>query len=100
MVNSSRQPTAEAAAPTSRGPRPIGNERDAAEAFGEGTEMYLWALEFLRRPTSPAVLVTPRAALSIAADTVAASSRELLGAPPQPVRLVIEIELVAPKSRE
>jgi hypothetical protein len=71
--------------------------------------MYLWALEFLRRPTSPAVLVTPpAAALSIGAEMVAARAREfvadrtreLIGAPPQPVRLVIEIELVAPKSRE
>lgn len=33
-----------------RGARCIGSERDAAEAFGEGSDLHLWAREFLARP--------------------------------------------------
>lgn len=58
MANN-RPPTAVAAAPPSRGPRYIGTEQDAAEAFGEGSELYHWAVEFVRRPPSGPVTLTP-----------------------------------------
>lgn len=60
MVNEQddRRPTA---APASQlaGPRCIGTEQDAIEAFGEGSDLHLWAREFLRQPRSCPVTLTP-----------------------------------------
>lgn len=38
--------------------RHIGSEQDAAEAFGEGSELHLWAREFLRRTQGGPVVIT------------------------------------------
>ena len=95
MVND-RQPTAGAAAPTSRGPRSIGTERDAAEAFGEGSDFYLWAREFVRPPAGAPVKARPAWAqlgsvgvLALARELLADATSEPMRAPAHPSPLLI-----------
>ncbi len=76
--------------------RPISTERDAAEAFGEGSELYLWAREFVRPPPGAAVRPTPAWApggsvgvLALARELIAAATREPLRAPAHSAPLLI-----------
>ena len=72
MVNTSKPPTV-TAAPTSPGPRYIGTEQDAIEAFGENSEMHLWVREWLRQPAPPPVTLTRADGFPAASAAVSAA---------------------------
>jgi hypothetical protein len=46
------------------GARLIATERDAAEAWGAGSDMHLWAREWLARPPGAPLVLTPAAGLA------------------------------------
>jgi hypothetical protein len=58
VVNARKPPTVIPAA-TPPAPLLIGTEQDAAEAFGDGSGLHLWAREFLRHTQGGPVILRP-----------------------------------------